>query len=195
MTTIEPESMPGDGEETGDNGTPVPPAESQSRREAARAADATKIADLEKKNRDLVLGAAMREAGIDPKSAVGQLFARGYDGDMDFEPALEAAKGLGLNKTTEPVPEGPPLNEGEDQGTHDREVARSGAVADGETPSEDPRVTGIKEGLVVMESGTQEAGVGAFFDRVAHAAYAEGDNRAIWQPGKEDPRRGQDQGW
>lgn len=184
MTQIEP---------TGDQPDPAE-AEATSRRERAAA---------EAKSRDLELTNLMLRAGIDPEDAESPqnaLLFKAYDGELTSEAVLAAAKGYGLIK--EPVtPTGDITDPDERRMTQDRQQAAGGATPDGQGPSEDPRITAIKNGEEVLASGgTQEAALGMAFDTIAAAGYGSAvdgrkpDPRAQFIPGADDPRR-PDQGW
>lgn len=150
-------------------------------REETEAKDA-RIAELEKKD-------VMRDAGIDLTTPIGQLFLDGYKGELTVEDVKAAATATGIIKPegqegTEP----PPADDGS---TNDRRQAAAGTTAEGQGPSEDPRAIAVQEGIEVLEAGgTMQGAMGAAFNRIAHAAMNENDDRARFIPGKEDPRRG-----
>lgn len=161
-------------------------AEELSRRERAK---------LEKDNRDLNLKNLMLRAGLDPDEKMGKLFFNGYDGEMTSEAVSAAAVDAGIIADPEappaqPDPEG--LTPEERQSTQERQTTATGAQPDaGVTGSDiDPRVRAVQVGEELMAQGaSQEGAMAAAFDEIASAAYNDHDERAIWTPGKEDPRR------
>jgi hypothetical protein len=90
----------------------------------------------------------------------------------------------------EPDPTTPVVHD--DGSTQDRRQAAGGAtVNEPGGPTEDPRLVGLKEGQRVMEEegGSRERAMGTAFDVIGKAA-SEGDERATWNPQRDDPRRG-----
>lgn len=176
---------------------PQTPQQTQSRRQAA--ADNEEIQRLQKENRDLQLNSLLTSAGVDPNKdenkARVEFFKKGYDGDLTLDAVTAQVNALGLSAgTTQTTPGEVVLEPGEASQTQERQNLGRGSTPDGGTPSEDPRLAGIKAGDAIMEQGgTMEAGIGAFFDTVAAAGY-NGDQRAQFIPGKTDPRR-PDPGW
>lgn len=190
MTQVTPEN------DAPPEGSPPPDPEHLEKSRRERAAEEARVRGLELTN-------LMLRAGLDPESQeqpMNKLFFEGYKGDLTTEAVVEAAKSYGLIKLPD-APTGEVTDPVERQQTADRQTAATGNIPDGGTPSPDPRDQAVKEGLAVMEAGgSQEAAMGAAFDRIAAAGYgsvADGrkpDPRAQWDPSREDPRR-PDLGW
>lgn len=157
-------------------------------------------AKLEKDNRDLNLKNLMLRAGLDPDEKMGKLFFNGYDGDVDLDSVKGAAIEAGIitDPSATPPPENPEITPEERASTGERQTTATGVQADGRVVEEDidPRARALLVGEEVMEQGgTQEGAMAAAFDEIASAAYNDHDERAIFTPGKVDPRRGRAQDW
>lgn len=173
---------------------PDPDEQAQQQAETSR----RERAKMESDNRELTLSNLMLRAGLDPDAGTGQLFFNGYRGDLTKEAIVEAAMAAGILQSNEPPPPPDPGVTPEERGsTGERQQAAVGSQPDAGVANqdEDPRVQAIKDGEMVMANGgTQDAAMAAAFDTIASAAYNDKDPRAIWVPGKEDPRR-PDLGW
>jgi len=157
-------------------------------------------AEFESKQRDLQLENLMLRAGINPTEGLGQLFFNGYKGDLTIEAISTAAIGAGVIKDPNETPEPPApsdLTPEERGSTQERQQTAAGAQPDGGVVGEDmdPRVRAVLAGHENLDAGgTTESAMGVAFDEIASAAYNEGDKRAIFEPGRPDPRR-PDLGW
>lgn len=123
------------------------------------------------------LAAARRElaflkAGVDLDSKMGQVFAKGYDGELDPEAIRGEWSELAPKRD-----EAPPSEEGRVRDT----FARDGQVPpDANDFREDPVESALKEGRDIMtRGGSREQGMSAYIDRMVDAG-ARGDQRVVF---------------
>lgn len=136
---------------------------------------------------------AFLKAGVDFDSPVGQLFAKGYDGDLDPTKIKEAAAAIpGVLKGGATAPAATStgdeaqtaaaaaVSEEERQATAERAALAAGATAVPNAAQElDPREKALKESQQALRKGASEAdALGHYFASVAEAAH-KGDSRAI----------------
>ena len=160
---------------------------SQIRQLEQKAAQADTAAAVAREN-------VMLRAGVDFDSPVGQLFAKGYDGDLDPVKVKEASAAIpGALKAAAPQPAAgeatepqtpatpaPQVTEEERQATAERAALAAGATPVPNAAQDiDPRQKALAEAKEAMSKGaTEEDALGHYFSSVAKAAH-DGDQRAI----------------
>jgi hypothetical protein len=126
---------------------------------------------------------AMLRAGVDLESPLGNLFAKGYDGELEAAKVKEAWTAVAPSATPAPEPEtpktpDPEFSVDETKSTDLRAALANGSPAD-EMPDEDPRVAAKRAATQhVMDGGTQEESLALVFDHI-YAAGLAGDKRVI----------------
>ncbi len=123
------------------------------------------------------LAAARRElaflkAGVDLDSKMGQVFAKGYDGELDPDAIRNEWSELAPKRD-----EAPPSEEGRIRDT----FARDGQVPpDAEDFREDPSEQALREGRdVLAKGGSRERAMNAYIDRMVDAG-AKKDQRVVF---------------
>jgi len=116
---------------------------------------------------------AFLKAGVDLDSKMGQVFAKGYDGELDPEAIRSEWSDLAPRKE-EPAP---PSDEGRIRET----FARDGQVPpDAQDYEVDPIEQALREGRGVMErGGSRERGLSTYIDQMVDAG-ARGDQRVVF---------------
>lgn len=135
-------------------------------------------AELAQAKKDL----AFLRAGVDVDSAIGKLFTKAYDGDLDPAVIKEQAGEVGalITGTTPPVTE--TSEEGETQSTQERQNLANGAAGD-ENLEVDPIKASLDSARQNMKNGmSEEDAMAEFIDDRLYAA-SKGDPRVIIQPG------------
>lgn len=129
---------------------------------------------------------AFLKAGIDVESPVGQMFARGYDGDLTTAAIKASAETIpgalkGGSAPTDEAKEQTPeetADEEEKSATAERSALANGSKPD-DGKAEDPRLTALQRSQEAMKRGaTEEDALGSFFNTVATAAN-QGDKRVV----------------
>lgn len=129
-------------------------------------------------------------AGVDIESPLGQLFAKGYDGELDMEVVKASWAELAPGNAHSEPPTPPTAQAGEELSpeqmaqqaelTRQRAALNSEAVAPGEEPTPDPRIDMVKTYQTMKKEGkTDVASMRAGFQRLFDAAAA-GDDRALF---------------
>lgn len=121
---------------------------------------------------------ALTKAGIDTDSAIGKLFAKGYEGELTADAVKTAWAEVNPAAAPEPVSEDTVTDPGERNSTQERTNLASGANQSADPPA-DPREEGRKAGLkVMMDGGSREEGMATHFQHLVDAA-AKGDKRVL----------------
>lgn len=135
---------------------------------------------------------AFAKAGVDTDTEAGQIFMRGYNGDLEVEAVKTAAQGFGLTgqkatettettngtTTTTPAPTAVTLQPGEDKLSVERQALSTGAAGDTGIDG-DPYQEAIDLGRSVLAGGGKELeALGAAAKSLANRAH-QGDRRVI----------------
>jgi hypothetical protein len=154
---------------------------------------ATNQRDLARKAKDLEATAAERDAakrelaflkaGVNPDSAVGKLFVKGYDGELDVEKIKAAAAEIpGLITEAAPAegeltPEQEAAAKAEAEQTTARQQLASGNANAGTIPDRDPRELAVEAVQKARQAGlSEENALSAGLNELVGAAMA-GDRR------------------
>lgn len=127
---------------------------------------------------------AMLKAGVDTDSAIGKMFAKAYDGDVDpaaVKAAWAEVAPATATASTEPAdfstPD-PTISDDEAASTAQRQALAANSPAD-QAPTPDPRDAALDAGLAfVKKGGTTEDSLGVIFESLVGAAM-DGDKRVI----------------
>jgi len=168
----EPEEGPAD----------IPQLREAYKRERARARE---LAAQQPQNDELRRENAMLRAGVDLTHPVGELFSRGYQGELDVEAVKDAWDKVAPAAPTPPAttepPEGEPTAEEIVRQQASREMA-GGAHPPGGEPSPDPKEEAYKTFWDLRKAGKDRERAGAFaLDKWMEAAAA-GDERVLYDP-------------
>lgn len=163
----------------------------QALREAHERATA-RAAELETQQEQLARENAMLRARVDLDSPVGQLFARGYEGEASTDAVRAAWEALGVTTPAAPAGEAggaPPAGQPADDGPTAEEQAaqqarqaltQGGSTPPGEEPSPEPWEAAYAEREAALKSGTpRDTADGRVLDRIFDAA-GRGDERVLY---------------
>lgn len=117
---------------------------------------------------------AMIKAGIDTDTALGKMFFKSYEGEMNKEALIAAAQEVGLFEKPKPKEEIP---EGEKGSTQERNKLSNGGVPPGNNPMH-PKDEGVEAAkAMIAKGGKYEHAAGAYLGTLVKR-FAEGDERA-----------------
>jgi hypothetical protein len=116
---------------------------------------------------------AFLKAGVDLDSKMGQVFAKGYDGELDADAIRSEWSELAPRRDESAPPS--------DEGRMRDSFARDGQVPpNAEDFQEDPVAKALKDGRDMMErGGSRERGMSTYIDQMVDAG-ARGDKRVVF---------------